>query len=544
MTYKALYREWRPADFDDVVEQEHVTRTLKNAVKTGRIAHAYLFCGTRGTGKTSMANIFSRAVNCLNPRDGNPCNKCEICKGILDGSIMDVIEMDAASNNSVENIRNIREEVAYSPAMTKYKVYIIDEVHMLSTGAFNALLKTLEEPPSHVIFILATTEPHKLPATVLSRCQRFDFRRISAEGIIERLYMIAEAKNVKITERAATIMARVADGALRDAISLLDQCISGGGDEIDVDDVLESAGILHDEAAADLADALYEKDINMVIRITDSVLMQGKSTSQFISSLIYYFRNLLICSGIDDPGMFIESSDEIIERMKSQAGRMGRDIIVYVIKELSIAEGMVRRAAQPRTYLEIALINIASLNMSFPEQASVLERIAALENKVNRFKSPAVEPAVGRDAYIKREVTKKPEKKEAKEEADKDTAVGKEPVEKAKTRTEPGKRVDMAKLTEHLKNRGHVDIYPYLTGAKGSIENNVFVITLEKELFRNIIVKNRNSTALIKEAVDELYEGDYEIKIYGSNNAEGEKDDFEEKAKKAAEAIGIELKVE
>ncbi len=544
MAYKALYREWRPADFDDVVEQEHVTRTLKNAIKTGRIAHAYLFCGTRGTGKTSMANIFSRAVNCLDPKNGNPCNKCTMCKGILDGSIMDVIEMDAASNNSVENIRNIREEVAYSPAMTKYKVYIIDEVHMLSTGAFNALLKTLEEPPGHVIFILATTEPHKLPATVLSRCQRFDFRRISAEGIIERLYKIAESKDVKITERAASIMARVADGALRDAISLLDQCISSGGQEIDVDDVLESAGILHDEAAADLADALYNKDIDMVIKITDSVLMQGKSTSQFISSLIYYFRNLLLCSGLENPEMFIESTDEMIERMKEQAKRIGRDTIVYVIKELSIADGMIRRAAQPRTYLEIALINIASMNLSFPEQASMLERIAALENKINRLKKQGEEGVVRTEPrrdmkdYAKIEEIEKPVEKSKPVEPKAEQNKKKEKAVYSK------KEADMGKLIDYLKNMGNVDIYPYLTGATATIENNVFVLAFEKELFRNIIVKNRESIAAIKKAVDELFEGDFEIKIYGSKDVVNSKDDFEEQAKTAAQEFGIELKVE
>ncbi|MDX1358939.1 MAG: DNA polymerase III subunit gamma/tau, partial [Clostridia bacterium] len=296
MSYIALYREWRPTTFEEVIEQEHVTRTLKNAVKTGRIAHAYLFCGTRGTGKTTMAYIMSRAVNCLDPQDGSPCNKCDICKGILNNTNMDVIEMDAASNNGVENIRSIRDEVAYAPAQSKYKVYIIDEVHMLSTGAFNALLKTLEEPPSHVIFILATTEPHRLPATVLSRCQRYDFHRISADGIIQRLNQILEEKDVSITERAMRIIARVANGALRDAISLLDQCLSSGVREIGVDDVLVCAGILQDEAAADIAQAAYDKDVPRVLEITDAVLMQGKSPAQFITSLIYYFRNLLICS--------------------------------------------------------------------------------------------------------------------------------------------------------------------------------------------------------------------------------------------------------
>lgn len=368
MSYIALYREWRPVTFDEVIEQEHVTRTLKNAVKTGRIAHAYLFCGTRGTGKTSMAYIMSRAVNCLDPQDGNPCNKCEICKGILKGNMLDVIEMDAASNNGVENIRAIRDEVAYAPAMAKFKVYIIDEVHMLSTGAFNALLKTLEEPPSHVIFILATTEPHRLPATVLSRCQRYDFHRISAEGITERLNQIIEEKDVTITDRAMRIIARVANGALRDAISLLDQCLSSGSAEIDVDVVLESAGILQDEAAADIAQAVFDKNVPKVLEIADAVLMQGKSPAQFLSSLIYYYRNLLICTGVEDPGMFIESSDDMIAVMKDQAALMSSEFVIYAIRELSAAEATIKKSLQPRTYLEVVLINISSMNISFPEQ--------------------------------------------------------------------------------------------------------------------------------------------------------------------------------
>jgi DNA polymerase-3 subunit gamma/tau len=226
MSYTALYREWRPLVFEDVVEQEHIVKTLKYSVTAGRIAHAYLFCGTRGTGKTTMAHILSRAINCLNPQNGDPCNECEVCKGILEGSILDVLEIDAASNNSVDNVREIRDEVIYAPSTARYKVYIIDEVHMLSTGAFNALLKTLEEPPSHVVFILATTEPHKLPATILSRCQRFDFRKISVEGIVQRLDKVAHANGITFEKEALRLISRLADGALRDALSIMDQCMS------------------------------------------------------------------------------------------------------------------------------------------------------------------------------------------------------------------------------------------------------------------------------------------------------------------------------
>ncbi|MFO7611439.1 MAG: DNA polymerase III subunit gamma/tau [Clostridia bacterium] len=536
MSYKALYREWRPATFDEVIEQEHITRTLRNAVKTGRIAHAYLFCGTRGTGKTSMAYILSRAVNCLDPRDGNPCNKCSICTGILKGNIMDVIEMDAASNNSVDNIRTIRDEVAYTPAMASYKVYIIDEVHMLSTGAFNALLKTLEEPPDHVIFILATTEPHRLPATVLSRCQRYDFHRISMEGIQQRLLEIIKDSDVEITERAIRIIARVANGALRDAISLLDQCISSGNKRIDADEVLESAGILQDEAAADLADALFDKDISRVMEITDSVLMHGKSTSQFLSSLIYYYRNLLVCSGMENPEMFIEGGEDIIGRMKQQAGKMGKDLIIYTIRELSAAESIVKKASQPRTYLEVVLINISSMNISFPEQASMLERIAALENKVNRLKK------AGADS-VPVKVKEAPVRKNLEKPAPEETHAEPAAVETERKSIPRNIIRNWNEVMDYLKNRGMVDVFPYLSGTEASMEGNVINITFNNNLFKNLISKNREGVAAIKKAADTIYKGDFEINIYG-NGKTPVADDYEKNARKAAEALGIDLEVE
>ncbi|HQA57033.1 MAG TPA: DNA polymerase III subunit gamma/tau, partial [Acetivibrio sp.] len=272
MAYLALYRKWRPLVFEDVVEQEHVVKTLRNSINTGRIAHAYLFSGTRGTGKTTMAKIFSRAVNCLNPKDGDPCNECEICKGILNGSLLDVIEIDAASNNGVDNVRELRDEVVYTPSKAKYKVYIIDEVHMLSTGAFNALLKTLEEPPSHVIFILATTEPHKLPATILSRCQRFDFRRISVDSIAKRIEYIAGESGVDIKEDASRLIAKLSDGALRDAISILDQCISLGNKELTYEDVLKVVGLVTDTFIVEVVDNIKNQDVGKVLEAVNRLV--------------------------------------------------------------------------------------------------------------------------------------------------------------------------------------------------------------------------------------------------------------------------------
>ena len=536
MSYIALYREWRPGTFDEVIEQEHVTRTLRNAIKTGRIAHAYLFCGTRGTGKTSMAYIMSRAVNCLDLQDGNPCNKCEICKGILNGTMLDVIEMDAASNNGVENIRAIRDEVAYAPAQAKFKVYIIDEVHMLSAGAFNALLKTLEEPPSHVIFILATTEPHRLPATVLSRCQRYDFHRISAEGISERLNQILEQKEVSITERAMRIIARVANGALRDAISLLDQCMSSGATAIDVDVVLESAGILQDEAAADIAQAIYDKNVPQVLEIADAVLMQGKSPAQFLASLIYYYRNLLICTGINDPGMFIESSDDMIETMKQQAGVMGSEFVTYAIRELSAAEAIIKKSLQPRTYLEVVLINISSMNISFPEQASLRERIAALESKINRLKNTAPVQASSGDSYRHTAQVRQPINKEklVKKQA-------KSAVQKKKAAKNPNFKWN--DVINHLKNKNIIEVAPYLPGSTAVLEGDILSVIFTKVFNKNMISSNRSNLTIIKTAVDELYGTDCEISVYSNDSPASGDDYFNEKAKQA-EALGITLEIE
>jgi DNA polymerase-3 subunit gamma/tau len=294
MSYLALYREWRPKNFEEVVEQKQAVYALRQAVINNQIAHAYLFSGTRGTGKTTLAKIFSRAINCLNPQDGNPCNECQICKGILDGSLMDVVEMDAASNNSVDNIRRICDEVVFMPSLAKYKVYIVDEVHMLSTGAFNALLKTLEEPPAHAVFILATTEPHRLPATILSRCQRYDFRRIPLEGITARLREISAADNIQLTDEALEAIASFADGAMRDAISLLDQARASIPGKIERNDVLALAGITQDDFMMEMSEAVLEGKISTILRGIDELVMSGRDLSRFVTDLAQFFRNLLI----------------------------------------------------------------------------------------------------------------------------------------------------------------------------------------------------------------------------------------------------------
>ncbi|MDR3120650.1 MAG: DNA polymerase III subunit gamma/tau, partial [Clostridiales bacterium] len=294
MSNIALYRKWRPKTFLDVVEQEHVVKTLRNSLVRGRLAHAYLFCGTRGTGKTTLAHILSRAANCLSPKDGDPCNECEICTGILSGRIMDVVEIDAASNNSVDNIRRLRDDIVYAPAQARYKVYIIDEVHMLSGGAFNALLKTLEEPPEYAIFILATTEPHKLPATILSRCQRFDFRRISNDAIAARLAVVAEGAGAAAEADALLLIAKLADGALRDAISILDQCISTGAETLTRDVVMRTCGIADDAFLCESARILADGDVAAIPEHVAALAASGRGLSQYIGGLTGFFRNLMV----------------------------------------------------------------------------------------------------------------------------------------------------------------------------------------------------------------------------------------------------------
>ena len=320
-TYRALYRKWRPMIFEDVVGQEHVSETLKNSISANRISHAYLFCGTRGTGKTSTAKIFSRAVNCLNPQNGNPCNECEVCRGIIDGSILDVYEMDAASNSGIDNIREIRDEVIYGPTEAKYKVYIIDEAHMLTDDSFNALLKTLEEPPGHVIFILATTEPHKIPATILSRCQRFDFRRIGIDDISRRINKIVKAEGINITPDAAELVAELADGSMRDGLSILDQCAAYAKEELRYDDIVDIVGIADKRVLFDIADRIADGNSGAALLAADGFLEKGKEVLNFIEEFIMHFRCLMICKSTDNPGELLEKTDEITERYKMQAER-------------------------------------------------------------------------------------------------------------------------------------------------------------------------------------------------------------------------------
>lgn len=383
MSYTALYRKWRPLVFEDVVEQQHIVKTIKNTVKSERVGHAYLFCGTRGTGKTTMAKIFARAINCLNPKDGDPCNECEICRGILEDTILDVVEIDAASNNSVDNIREIRDEVVYAPSQARYKVYIIDEVHMLSSGAFNALLKTLEEPPQHVVFILATTDPHKLPATILSRCQRFDFKKITPQSIAGRVQYIAGESGISLEPDAAMLIARLADGAMRDALSILDQCVAVGNKDISHQDVLDIIGIVSDDFIADMVDDIQNADTEELVRDVERLSSNGRDILRFASDLVLYYRNLLICKLSSQPESILDVSRDFVERMKQQAERYEKSRIIAIIRELSSFEAQLKYALNQRVFLEVMLISISSGSYGQSSDNDVLrDRIDTLEHMI------------------------------------------------------------------------------------------------------------------------------------------------------------------
>lgn len=382
MSYTALYRKFRPGRFEDVRGQEHIVTTLRNQIKADRIGHAYLFCGTRGTGKTSIAKIFARAVNCEHPVDGSPCGECASCKAIAAGVSMNVIEIDAASNNGVDNIREIVEEVSYSPAEGRFKVYIIDEVHMLSIGAFNALLKTLEEPPSYVIFILATTEVHKIPITILSRCQRYDFRRISIETIAGRLRELMDQEQVQVEEKALRYIAKTADGSMRDALSLLDQCIAFHfGQELTYDKALDVLGAVDTEVFSRLLRRVLDKDVTGCISLLEEIVMQGRELSQFVTDFTWYLRNLLLLQSADDIEDIIDVSSDNLLRLKEESGMLEADTLMRYIRIFSELSGQIKYVPQKRILIEIALIKLCRPDME-QDYGSVVERVRAIEDKL------------------------------------------------------------------------------------------------------------------------------------------------------------------
>lgn len=380
--YQVLYRKWRPQTFSDVSGQEHITTTLRNELVEGRLNHAYLFTGSRGTGKTTCAKILAKAVNCLNIQDGNPCGECEICRGIDDGSVLDIVEMDAASNRKIDNIRQIIDEVQFKPAKCKYRVYIVDEVHMLTTEAFNALLKTLEEPPEHVIFILATTEVHKLPQTILSRCQRFDFHRIPPRAIADRLLYVANQENVTLADSSAMLIASVADGALRDALSLLDRCIAISSD-INDEVVRNAAGLAGKSYLYELAVCVINKNTAKALEIIDRLYSESKDMARLCDELVSHFRALMLIKSVSKPRDILVMSDDEFEEAQTQSDYLSLADIVYYMDVLSRAYQRMGSGTGDRTELEMALVKLSSPELDATTEA-LTARVSALEKAVKK----------------------------------------------------------------------------------------------------------------------------------------------------------------
>lgn len=408
MSYTALYRKYRPSEFDDVKGQDHIVKTLKNQIVNGRTGHAYIFCGTRGTGKTTIAKIFAKAVNCQNTKDGTPCGECASCKAIASGSSMNVVEIDAASNNGVENVRNIIEEVQYSPVDGKYKVYIIDEVHMLTKEAFNALLKTLEEPPEYAKFIMATTEVHRIPITVLSRCQRYDFKRIGIDTISDRMQELINSENVQVEDRALRYIARAADGSMRDALSLLDQCIAFNyGKELTYDMALDILGAVDTTVFSELLRLIADDDILGQVDLLEKIILQGRELGQFVTDFTWYLRNLMLIMSSDNDKIeeILEMSTENVARLRQEAEMFDLNAVFRYITVFSELSGKLKFASQKRILVEMTLIKLCRPQMGV-ESEDVLDRIRKIEDRLEKgdfvVQSQNIKKEVSADSIVPR----------------------------------------------------------------------------------------------------------------------------------------------
>ena len=458
MSYTALYRNFRPLKFSDMVGQEHITRTLRNQVMSNRVGHAYLFNGGRGTGKTTSAKILARVVNCLNPQEGEPCNQCEICKEILEGSLTDVVEMDAASNNSVEDIRSIRDEVNFLPTKAKYRVYIIDEVHMLSTGAFNALLKTLEEPPEHVKFILATTEPQKLPTTILSRCQRFDFKKIPEPDIIKRLNIICQGADIKIDDEALKVIAVLSEGHMRDAISILERCSQENSENITIEEVKELVGLPSLEYINKLARGVLEKDTIKSLAAIDDVINDGKDLYNFLWEVIKYFKDILVYKTTNSLALY---SEKEIEEIKNLADITDEDRLLNIIYQLSDLENDIKWSSQKTIMFQTGIIKACrdEIVSSNAGGSSLLKRLEALENKVANMKFGPASTMVMQDVSSQANTVSKKAETEVKKEVSAKPVGGAQDIWK--------------RVIEALKRSGKLRLYTSLINTRINILNDL-----------------------------------------------------------------------
>lgn len=525
--YQAIYRQYRPKTFDEVLGQKHVTNILKNQVKSKNIGHAYLFSGTRGTGKTSAAKIFSRAVNCLEPVDGNPCNQCEICKGIQDESIIDIIEMDAASNRRIDDIRELREKVVYSPSRTKYKVYIIDEVHMLTSEAFNALLKTLEEPPRHLIFILATTEPQKLPQTILSRCQRFDFKRITKRDIIENMRSITKDLNVEVDNRVLSLIAGNVDGAMRDALSLLDQCLSYGGGEITYEDAIDILGVVNMDIILDIVDSIMNKNIEDALETIDKVIENGKDINQFIKDLIYHYRNLMIVKTTKDPNTLIEVDEDLIKRYINQAENTDTSRILKSLDILTAADEKAKWSSGARVILEMAVVELIRID----ELLSLEERVKKLEQGIVIGNRATAEPP-------KRAIAKEILKDEAKPLEKQTKEVKEEYIDRGEELSFQAISEDWSNILQTIKSQ-KMNIYALLIeGEPVSFSNNLITIGYKEGFgFHKEAVSSPQNKEFVEKVISSYYKRNMEVAFAMASEKQKHKEEIIDKDKLIKEAI-------
>ena len=525
MAYTALYREWRPKNFEDVVGQEHITTTLKNQIQNDRIAHAYLFCGTRGTGKTSTAKVMAKALNCLNPVNGEPCNECEMCKKINEGLAIDVTELDAASNNGVDKIRDIIDDAKYPPQEARFKVYIMDEVHMLSMGAVNAFLKTLEEPPANVIFILATTDPQKLPITILSRCQRFDFKRISKSDISDRLRKIVGAQGVLADEKSLELISRVSDGAMRDALSILDQSIAMGDGSVNYDSVVGMLGLVTNEYLFNITSAIIERNIQKAMNIIEEVVYAGKDINLFIKDLTGHFRNLLMAKVTNNPEEVLDMSMENINLIKEQGSRIRVEEIMRDIRILQEAEGNAKISKQARLYLELATIKMCKIEYDTSSEV-ILARINRLEEVI---KSGKIQVAQAQQGSNQDDEVSNVQKRVATQDViNKEQAVTETPVIEVNTNatTSIG---DIQRawhdILEALKARRAMVIYASLmTGRPVACNNGIVLIKYEEEhAFNKIRLEKPDNIKVINEVVSEVMRERLKVRFTVETKEEAER---------------------
>ncbi|MCR1952003.1 DNA polymerase III subunit gamma/tau [Clostridium sp. DSM 100503] len=519
MGYTALYREWRPQNFYDIVGQEHITTTVKNQILNDRIAHAYLFCGTRGTGKTTTAKVFAKALNCLDLKDGEPCNECEMCRKINEGLAIDVTELDAASNNGVDKIRDIIDDVKYPPQEARFKVYIMDEVHMLSTGAVNAFLKTLEEPPKNVIFILATTDPQKLPITILSRCQRFDFKRINNNEITERLRKIVNEQNALADDKSLNLIARVSDGAMRDALSILDQAISMGNGAVEYDVLINMLGLVTNDHLFNLTNSVIQRNVEKSINIIDEVVYAGKDIYLFIKDLIAHYRNILMAKVTNNPEEVLDMSEENIALIKDQASKIRAEEVMRYIRILQETESNAKISKQARLYLELAVIKMCKIEYDTSNEV-ILTRINKLEEGLKNGSLKVVSAASPNKSDAKKEaVTNKPNREQPKPRNNDIVA-----NENSKVTLNDIQR-SWKDILERFKARRAMIVYAsMLTGKPVECKNGVLTIEYEDQFkFNKDRLEKPEYKAIIQEVLAEIFREDIKIVFEVEETSSSEK---------------------